>query len=234
MMDLSRRSTEAEAMDDEALDPAIYQRCISDLAAVNRLTMTHRPTLRWLARATASLPEGGAFSLLDVAYGHGDLLRAIGRWARKRGLRARLSGIDLNPRSAQAAREATPPALAIDYRTGDVFDYTPEPRPDFIVSSQFTHHLTDARLAAFLRWLDRNAVRGWHIADLHRHPIPYYSFRWIARGMGWHRIVAEDGTISIARGFRRRDWEKALAEAEITASIAWHVPFRHSVSHLRP
>lgn len=234
MMDLSRRSMETEAMDDEALDPAIYQRCISDLAAVNRLTMTHRPTLRWLARATASLPKGGAFSLLDVACGHGDLLRAVGRWARRRGLQARLSGIDLNPRSAVVARAATPPDLAIDYVTGDVFGYAPDPRPDFIVTSQFTHHLTDAQLVAFLRWLDRNAGRGWHIADLHRHAIPYYSFRWIARGMGWHRIVAEDGTISIARGFRRREWEQALAEAGLTARITWHVPFRHSVSQMRP
>lgn len=237
MMNLSRRSTQSEAMDDAALDPAVYQRCINDLAAVNRVTMTHRPTLRWLAHATREFPQGASISVLDVAYGQGDLLRAIGRWAAARGLRAQLSGIDLNPRSAMAARAATPPALTpdatIDYRTGDVFDYMPDPRPDFIVTSQFTHHLTDEQLVVLLRWLDRFAVRGWHITDLHRHLVPYYAFRWIVRAARWHRIVGDDGTISIARGFRREDWVRLLAEAGVQANIVWHVPFRYSISALR-
>ena len=54
-----------------------YQRCLSDLASVNRITLTHRPTLRWLAKATKSLPAGASFSVLDLAYGQGDLLRTI-------------------------------------------------------------------------------------------------------------------------------------------------------------
>jgi 2-polyprenyl-3-methyl-5-hydroxy-6-metoxy-1,4-benzoquinol methylase len=81
--------------------------------------------------------------VLDVGYGQGDLLRAIARWADRRGLKADLSGIDLNPRSAIAARSATRPGMTIDYQTCDVFSYTPAESPDFIVSSQLTDHLTD-------------------------------------------------------------------------------------------
>ena len=33
--------------------------------------------------------------------------------------------------------------------------------------------------------------------------------------MGWHRIVREDGRLSIARGFRRADWERLIAESGI-------------------
>ncbi|MDD2878121.1 MAG: methyltransferase domain-containing protein [Acidiphilium sp.] len=229
-MNLTHRSTLAEVMDDPSLDPAIYARCIGDLAKLNRVTFTHRPVLHWLAQTTRALPQGSTVSLLDVAYGDGDLLRAIGRWAAKRGFVARLSGIDLNPRSAAAAQAATPADLTIDYHCGDVFDYVPEQKPDFIVTSQFTHHLDDAQLVAFLRWIDRVAVRGWFITDLHRHAVPYYGFRVLARLMGWHRIVASDGTISIARGFRRDDWVAALAKAGVGADVAWRFPFRHSVS----
>ena len=233
MTDLSRRSEAAELMDDPALDPAIYRRCIDDLAGVNRLTMTHRPTLRWLAKAMRHDPPGAEFSLLDVAFGQGDLLRAIAVWAAKAGFRARLSGVDLNPRSAQVAAGATPPSMPIAWHTGDVFDYRPAQKPDFIVTSQFAHHLDDGQLVALLRWLEAESQRGWHIMDLHRHAIPYYSFRWIAGAARWHPSVGHDGTVSIARGFTRQEWQRATGEAGIAADIRWEVPFRHAVSRIK-
>jgi len=36
-------------------------------------------------------------------------------------------------------------------------------RTDFIVSSSFTHHLGDADLVRFIRWMDRYAAHGWFI-----------------------------------------------------------------------
>ena len=210
-----------------------YARCLRDLAALNWLTMTHRPTLRWLDRATADLPPGAAISVLDVACGHGDLLRAIHRWAARRGLRATLHGIDLNPRATTVATAATPAGMAITYRTGDVFAYRPDPAPDFIVSSQFAHHLAEPALVRFLGWLERYAERGWFIADLNRHWVPYYGFRLLAWAMGWHRIVRLDGTVSIARGFRRADLISALAAAGVDAEIGWHLMFRYGVGRLK-
>ena len=74
-MNLSVRSTLSEIMDNEDIDEVTYQRCLADLASVNRVTFTHRPTLRWLARATKSLPAGTKFSVLDVAYAENARLR---------------------------------------------------------------------------------------------------------------------------------------------------------------
>lgn len=233
MMDLSQRSTQEELMDSAATSPEDYASCLRDLAAVNRLTLTHGPTLRWLNRATKNLPRGASISVLDVACGHGDLLRAIHRWAERRGLLVSLEGIDINPGSTALATAATSPGIAITYRTGDVFAYWPRPHPDFIVSSQFAHHLTGDELVRFLGWLDRTAVRGWLIADLHRHAVPYYGFRLLAWAAGWHRIVRLDGTVSIARSFRRADWRRALAAAGLTATINWHVPFRFTVGCIK-
>jgi hypothetical protein len=106
-MSLATRSTASERMDTECRDYADYQRCLRDLGRVNTVTMTHRPTLAWLERETASLQS---FSLLDVACGHGDALRRIRAWSQRRGRTARLDGIDLNPWSTRAAVEATPAA----------------------------------------------------------------------------------------------------------------------------
>ena len=203
-----------------------YARALADLAQVNRLTLTHRPVLRWLQAATSDLPAGAALSVLDVGCGHGDLLRAIHRWGAARGLRLMLTGLDLNPRATAEARTATPPGMAITWRTGDVFAHQPEPMPDFIVTSQFAHHLGEAEILALLAWMERHARRGWFISDLHRHAVPYYGFRLLARAMGWHRIVRIDGTISIARSFRRADWQALLRRAGVAAEVRWHLMFR--------
>ena len=232
-MNLSRRSELPESMDDPALPQADYERCLHDLAAVNRVTLTHRPTLRWLAHAAQDGPAGRAVAILDVACGEGDLLRAIERWAVRRRLAVRLEGIDLNPRSAAAAAAQTPPGSAIAWRTGDVFAYAPDPSPDFIVTSQFTHHLSDRDIVRLLRWLEHHAARGWFIVDLHRARLAYWGFGLLATVARWHPIVRRDGMISVARGFRRADWHRLLAEAGVPAEIRWHPGFRWSVSRLK-
>jgi 2-polyprenyl-3-methyl-5-hydroxy-6-metoxy-1,4-benzoquinol methylase len=217
-------------MDNETTSAETYARCLRDLSQVNAITFTHRATLNWLGRITRGLPEGTPLSILDVACGHGDLLRAIRRWANRRGLRPTLEGIDLNPRSAKVAEAATPPEMAIQYISSDVFAYAPAKQPDLIVTSQFTHHLADAELVRFLRWLDAHAGQAWFIADLHRHFLAYYGFPVLARIAGWHRIVRQDGQISIARSFRKEEWQRYLAEAGIPAGVKWSFPFRYCVS----
>jgi SAM-dependent methyltransferase len=232
-MDLSARTDMPEVMDDEDLDVSVYDRCLSDLAAVNRITFTHHATLKFLSEATGNLPVGTRLSVLDVASGHGDLLRAIADWGLKKGFVMELTGLDLNPRSAAAASAATSPAQAITYITDDVFTFRPEKNPNFIVTSQFTHHLPDDKIIQLLKWFETTAEAGWHIADLHRHVIPFYGFRLLARLFGWHRIVRLDGTASIARAFTRADWERYLKTAGIEAKISWQPLFRYCVSRIK-
>jgi SAM-dependent methyltransferase len=233
VIDLSHRSTEIELMDRPETSPSDYAKALADLARVNQVTLTHRPVLAWLETATAGAPPGTRISILDIASGQGDLLRAIKAWGRKRKLRLVLAGLDLNPRSALEAAAATPKPMGIMWQTGDVFDHVPNPPADFIVSSQFTHHLDDEHVVAFLNWLERHAAKGWFVADLHRHIVPYYGFPLLARVMGWHRIVRIDGTISIARSFRVADWRNLLARAGLTADIRWRLMFRLCVGRLK-
>ena len=219
-------------MDSPSTSPEVYARCLHDLSRVNAVTFTHRATLSWLGKVARRMPREKPLSVLDVACGHGDLLRAIRKWADRAGREIVLGGIDLNPGSTSVAQAATPADMRISYHTGDVLQFTPNPLPDLIVSSQFAHHLTDAELVLFLRWLDTHAAQGWCIVDLQRHALAYYGFPLLARIAGWHRIVRQDGQISIARAFRRSDWRQALAQANMRAKIEWVFPFRYRVSHL--
>jgi SAM-dependent methyltransferase len=223
-MSLAQRSTQPESMDTDCVDFDEYSRCLRELSRINTVTFTHRPMLSWLAKHAR--PD---FSLLDIACGYGDALRAI----RAHYPDVRLTGIDLNPWATRAAQQATDPAARIEFINDDAFAYKPAQKFDFIITSQFTHHLTNDQIVAFLRWLPHNAARGWFIGDLHRHFIPYHGFPLLARLARWHPIVREDGRISIARAFIRTDWEALLREAGITneqAFVAWYIPFRLCVA----
>lgn len=228
---LASRSRQEEQMDAPNLDPAIYERVLHDLARVNRWTFTAWPTIAFLNRAVGRAEH---FRLLDVGFGDGDILRAIARWARRRGIGAELVGVDLNEKSLAAARSATPLDLAIDYRAGDYLDQ-PEPF-DFIISSQVTHHMTDAQLMTFLRHMEAHARRGWLICDLHRHGFAYRGFPLLARLLRVHRIVREDGQLSIARSFRVGEWQALLSEAGIPLDqvrIVRRFAFRLCVERVR-
>lgn len=226
MRDLSVRALEEEQMDAADLDPATYARVLTDLAQVNRLTLSHRPTLAFVRRATK---DRDRFTLLDVGFGDGDLLRAIHRWADKAGKRAILTGVDLNPKSATIAAAASP-GMGIEWITGDYADLG---RYDLIVSGLVAHHMTEAQQIAFLRHMEGNATIGWQINDVHRHRLPYSGYPLLARIMRWHRIVREDGTLSIARGYRPAEWRALLDRAGVTATVSRAFPYRLCVEKLR-
>ena len=226
-MSLARRSQAEELMDADDLDAATYADVVGDLASVNTVTMARRPTLDFLARAIAGRKT---FRLLDVGFGDGDMLRRIARWAAARGIAAELVGVDLNPRSEQAARAH---GGDIRYVTGDYADLADEPW-DVIVSSLVAHHMTRDQLVAFLRFMERHASAGWFVNDLHRHGFAHWGFPILATLARWHPIVRHDGTLSIARSYRPDEWPPILAEAGISAATVRRVfPFRLCVERLR-
>ncbi|MEQ9661395.1 MAG: methyltransferase domain-containing protein [Parasphingopyxis sp.] len=230
MTGLAARTIAEEQMDAADLPPETYARVLEDLERANRWTFSARPTLGFLKRAVGDRRE---FSLLDVGFGEGGMLRAIAQWARRRGIAARLTGVDLNPKSRAAAEAKTPAELGITYTTGDYADLG---RFDLIVSNLVAHHMTPDQLTAFIHHMEANAKIGWLINDLHRHRFAHGGYPLLARIMGWHRIVREDGTLSIARSYRPHEWPPILAAAGIapeTARIFRAFPFRLCVERLR-
>lgn len=231
MAGLSQRSRQDEQMDAADLDPAVYEEVLHGLARVNRWTFTGWPALAFLRRAAGSAKR---FRLLDVGFGDGDILRTIARWARRRGIAADLVGVDLNEKSVAVARAQTPADLGIAYRAGDYHDMPGA--FDFIVSSQVTHHMTDGQLSEFIQFMEREARLGWLICDLHRHGFAHWGFPILARLLRVHRIVREDGQLSIARSFRKEDWRRILADAGVPPDqvrIVRRFSFRLCVERVR-
>ncbi|ANY20251.1 hypothetical protein A6F68_01740 [Tsuneonella dongtanensis] len=228
---LEQRAIAEELMDDPALDAGTYTAVLHDLARVNTLTLARRPTLAFLERAIGTHKR---FNLLDVGFGDGDMLRAIARWAERHGIEARLVGIDLNPRSAVAAKDtSTSSRIPIEYRTGDYADCAGEGW-DCVISSLVAHHMTREQLLTFLRFMDREARAGWLVNDLHRHGFAYAGWPLLAGLMRWHPIVRHDGHLSIARSYRPGEWPPLLADAGIDgARVFRQFPFRLCVEKIR-
>lgn len=225
---LARRAIAEELMDADDLDATTYAAVVHDLAKVNTLTMARRPTIAFLER----LPHA-PLRILDVGFGDGDMLRAIASWAVRRGQDVDLVGVDLNPRSAPAAAEATRPEMRIEYRTGDYAALAGQ-RWDVVISSLVAHHMTHAQLVAFVRFMEHESARGWFVNDLHRHGFAYLGFPLLATTMRWHPIVRHDGQLSIARSYRPREWGPMLQEAGVRdASVKRVFPFRLCVAKIR-
>jgi 2-polyprenyl-3-methyl-5-hydroxy-6-metoxy-1,4-benzoquinol methylase len=150
-VNFAQRSMQPELMDSETVDFVEFHQCLRQLTIVNVLTLAYRPTLRWLGRTVRYTMPRDTVSVLDVGSGGGDMLRKISKLLQRRGLKAELIGVDHNPWSKQSAEEDTPPQVNIRHETSNVFSLDPTRQSDFIISCNFTHHLTDAELVRFRR-----------------------------------------------------------------------------------
>jgi SAM-dependent methyltransferase len=231
MRDFSQRSDEHELMDEEDIAFEEFHDCLIGLERINHLTLAYRPTLQWLR---PWLRDRQRLLILDVASGGGDMLRKIAKqWPEHTAAEqyCRLVGVDLNPWSKKSA-EYWPSSAAIDYQTADVFAFEPAQPIDLIISSLFTHHLTDKQVVEFMQWMDRRAHKGWFINDLHRHPVPYYFIKLATALFSRNRLIRHDAAVSVARAFSVADWQRLVGQAglEGRVQVKRYFPFRICVA----
>lgn len=234
--DAGARSRDEELMDTEAVGFEDFRACLRDLSRINTLTLGRRPIIAFLERVHATADSSTPITILDVASGYGDTLRAIRKWGDRRGFRLNLLGVDLSPQAVQAAREATTAGAKIDYHCADIFGFEPPCPVDIIVSSLFTHHLSNRDVVRYLGWMEAHARLGWCVNDLHRHRVSFHGFALLARTLRLHRFVQHDGTVSIARGFRLPEWRALIEEAQIPlagTAVIRRMPFRLGVERIR-
>jgi len=219
-VDFSRR-VQPEDLPELMDGPCSYEEfraCLVDLEKVNRWSMGYRPTLAWLDEVAGSFAGSGeTLRIVDVGSGGGDMLRRVAEWARQRGVKVELVGVDLNPYAARAAKELSHRDDGIRWVKGDAFSLEPE-RVDVVISSLLTHHLAEVEVVRFVRWMESTARRGWFVNDLCREPVPYYAFGVLASVMRWHRFVRHDGPVSFRRSFREEDWSRMLLAARVAES----------------
>lgn len=233
--DFRHRAQLSELMDEPCSREAM-RACLEDLARVNRWFLAYRPLLHWLDSLDLAA-HAGPIRILDVGCGYGDGLRRIEQWAITNNVAMELTGLDLNPDAKIIAAEASPATSHIRWVTADVFSYESEQPPHLVVSSLFTHHLSDNNIVRFLSWMEQHAQIAWFVNDLSRAKIPFYLFLWFSKLAGLHPFVQHDGPVSIARAFAPEDWRRLCAAAGLNDkdfSILTYAPARVCVSRRKP
>ena len=212
-------------MDEPGRDPAELGETLGELAFLNKSLGGHAATLDAVARL---IPPGRReFDVLDVGSGGGDTARRIVQWARRRGLTARVHGIDLSPEAVDCARRANAGLPGLDFTVSDLFDLPVTRRYDVVHAALVLHHLPDDAAVKALAKMYELCRLGLVINDLHRHPAAYHAIKGLTGLLSNNRLIRHDAPLSVLRAFRRRDLEDLARRAGLPSpEISWRWAFR--------
>lgn len=239
MPDFRHRATKPELLDMPDTRFEEIRQNMHELDVINTWLGGHDITVRGIRSLLAAdprFPQRGnptdktPIHICEIGCGGGDNLRAIDRWAQKRGIAIRVTGIDINPHCIRYAEQRWNIETAANWIVSDYRQVSFAERPDIIFSSLFCHHFDDGSIPEILSWSAANSRLGFFINDLHRHPLAYYSIKWLTAAFSRSRLVRNDAPLSVAKGFTRKEWEdhvrKGLPDHYPTVDIRWAWAFR--------
>lgn len=221
------RSLKLERLDTGDYTAEEYERFLTEIAFINRRIGDERAVRETLLREIekANLQN---FSVLDVGAGSGELLRVVAEFARKQHRKTKLCGLELNARSARAIRENSTDFAEIEAVRADAFSLPfADASLDYAMCSLFTHHFTDENVVKILSEMRRVASRKIFVIDLERSVAAYGLFKIFCRINRLSRLVREDGSLSVRRGFKASELETLGRAASLkNFSVRKIAPYR--------
>jgi 2-polyprenyl-3-methyl-5-hydroxy-6-metoxy-1,4-benzoquinol methylase len=227
-LNLNTRSYQQELLDQDDIPFNDIRVTMQELNVINTLLGGHAITQRGI-RYFMNNSSYQPLTIAEIGCGGGDNLIAIDKYCSRLGWPVQLVGVDIKRECIGFAQTQVPRGTILicsDYRKTK----WPGPKPDIIFSSLFCHHFTDEQMAEQLHWLRDNSRLGFFINDLHRHPLAYHSISILTRLFSKSYLVKNDAPLSVARSFRRNDWQRLLTGVGISNyRISWHWAFRFLV-----
>jgi len=223
----SQRSREKEIMDDLDCSGPVLEQTLRELKTINRWLGGNEVTNRGLNEVVSRFPQA-AYSLVDLGCGGGDMLAVMQGWAQQKGLSLELTGTDANANIIDLAKERQRHLPELRWQVANVFDPNfLEEQVDIATCTLFTHHFTDEELVQLFQGLKKKVRLAIVINDLHRHPLAYYSIKWLTGWFSKSPMVQHDAALSVLRSFKRNDWASILQQAGLPEySIRWRWAFR--------
>jgi len=226
------RSEELELMDDLHLSNDALRKNLEELEFINKWLGGNAVVTNALDKiAEKHSLHNQSLTIADLGCGGGDILRYVATWARKKQLPATLTGIDANLFMVEYARQRCAAYPNISVTQENIF------APNFvqktfniIICSLFCHHFTTSELIALFRQLQQQARTAVIINDLHRHPLAYYSIKWLTKLFSGSYLVKNDAPLSVLRAFQKSEIKHIMAAADITNySLQWQWAFRWQI-----
>jgi SAM-dependent methyltransferase len=213
-----KRTLEAEWMDDPALERRLHVEALEGLARLNRVSRAASALWKPLAGLAR---RHGELSVLDLACGGGDVVRALRERAERTGLPLRIEGCD---RSALAIELAGAPGFFVR----DVVHDFPSGY-DVYLSSLFLHHLPEEDAVVLLRSMAGG--RAFFVSDLRRTRMGHALAGFGARIFTRSPVVQRDAPLSVRNAYSMEEAAALVRRAEIeNATISKQWPQRFLLS----
>lgn len=220
------RSFQAELLDDNNIPTQDLYQNLRELNFINTWLGGHAITLAGMRRSKHILHNS---TIADIGCGGGDNLKAIAKWARNNDIAIKLVGIDLKKDCIDFARDNCKDFPEITFIESHY--QLINQGFDIIFSALFCHHLDDAQMIEYLQWCNTHARKGFFINDLQRHPLAYYSIKYLTAIFSKSYLVRNDAPLSVQRGFTKKEFANLLNKAGIAnAQIKWKWAFRYLIS----
>ncbi len=223
----SNRSPDKELMDDLNCSGKILNRTLTEIENINHWLGGDAITLNGLDQIINDKAVHNPLSIADLGCGSGGMLKVINNWAKKHHVKVDLTGIDANPHVIEFARDNYKDLnlnfLVLNILSKDFKDHN----FDIILCTLFLHHFQSDEIVALLKQLKDQARLAVIVNDLHRHPIAYYSIKWLTKMFSKSEMVKFDAPLSVKRGFSRKEIIEILDKAGIQDySLSWKWAFR--------
>ena len=232
MIDLTFRHYTPELLDQEQLPFADIRQNMQELNTVNTYLGGHSITINGLQKILNTVNQKKEITICEIGCGGGDNLLAIAKWCDSKNITVNFIGIDIKPACIEFAKKQCH-AIKAGWITADYLNASFEDKkPDIIFSSLFCHHFKEEELVTMLQWMKANTTTGFFVNDLQRHPLAYHSIKLLTGLFSKSYLVKNDAPLSVARGFKRKEWIQLLELAGITNySLQWKWAFRYLITY---
>ncbi len=221
------RSSDKELMDDLNCSGEVLNRTLTEIENINHWLGGDAITINGLNQIINNTPVPNPLSIADLGCGSGGMFKVINNWAKKHHIKVNLTGIDANPNVIEFARDNYKDLninfLALNILSEDFKNQN----YDIILCTLLLHHFHSEELAILIKQLKDQVRIALIVNDLHRHPIAYYSIKWLTGLFSRSEMVKFDAPLSVKRGFTRKELIEILKKAGIhDYSLAWKWAFR--------
>jgi 2-polyprenyl-3-methyl-5-hydroxy-6-metoxy-1,4-benzoquinol methylase len=217
--DLRERSKASELMDSPSGEERRLRNTLRQLSLINLLFTRSRALLKRSLLADMRRAPQRAYTLLDLGAGGCDLPVWLARVCRRRGLRLRITALELDSRAVAYAREKCRNFPEIEITQGSALALDGFPACDYIFSNHLLHHLTDAQIPPLLDLVARKARRGFLLNDLRRSAWAYWGFTLTTGWWAHDSFAFYDGRLSILKGFTPGEMNALLARCAAREQI---------------
>jgi 2-polyprenyl-3-methyl-5-hydroxy-6-metoxy-1,4-benzoquinol methylase len=187
---------------------------LRDMHRANRWLGGHAALRRFLLPRMRQAAGPVPLRVLDVASGAAYTPLMLAGWARSERIGLNIVALDANQRLLGLAGRQLQDYPEIQRLSADARDLPFPPGAfDFVMSTQFLHHLGPADLSSTLRALTRVCRGPIILNDIVRSPVSAFLFRRGARFFTQNRLTLHDGLASIHQAYTPLEIREILCDA---------------------